>query len=206
MSVVMSPSEEQKLPKENMQKGTAIPALTVIFDANALITACKFSLEGEVLIDLLRKHCQIRIPQSVAEEATRNPQYPDAQIAAARVANGSLHVEAPTTSAPSFLKAYHLGQGEVDAICLYLSRPDEVDLLITDDLRTYLVCSRMGITVRILPDLIVELARNSRLTKPQATRIIEVTRSRYSDGIVAHSRALLEEVEDGEEEAQESDA
>ena len=191
-------------PQRQEERGT--PVFSVIFDTNALITACKFSLEGEVLIDLLGKHCRIRIPQSVADEATQNPQHPDARIAAQRVADGSLLPEEPTVEAPDFLRAYRLGRGEVDAVRLYLSHPDEVDLLITDDLRTYLVCSRMGIPVRILPDLIVELTRRGRLTKAQAIEIIEVTSSRYSDGVVAHSRAMLQEIEDGEEEEQESDA
>jgi predicted nucleic acid-binding protein len=179
-------------PKEKASGEPASVALDVILDANALITACKFSIDNEVLVDILLRHCHLRIPQHVAEEATRRKEHPDARRAARRVANGSLLVEEPTAPAPSFLREYRLGQGEVDAIRLYLSHPAE--FLVTDELRAYLVCSRMGIPMRILPDLVIELARRGRLTKSQAAVIIEETRSRYSDGIVAHSRALLTEV------------
>jgi len=65
--------------------------LDVILDANALITACKFSIDNEVLVDILLRHCHLRIPQHVAEEATRRKEHPDARRAARRVANGSLH-------------------------------------------------------------------------------------------------------------------
>jgi predicted nucleic acid-binding protein len=181
-----------------VQEEPSPPALGAIFDANALITVCKFSSNKDSLIDILLWHCQIRISRSVAEEATRNPQHPDVRIAAQRVADGSLLVEEPTVPAPSFLREYRLGHGEVDAIRLYLSHPDGIDFLVTDELRAYLVCSRMGIPVRILPDLVIELARRGRLTRPQTAKIIEVARSRYSDGIVAHSRALLAEVQESD--------
>jgi predicted nucleic acid-binding protein len=168
--------------------------LRIIVDANAFITACKFTLEQEVLIDLLLHHCQIELPPSVAEETTRNLRHPDAHVAAQRLAAGLLAVQSPTAPILGFLDEYHLGRGEKEAIRLYLSNPDGIDFLITDDKLAYLVCGRMGIAVRLLPDLIIELVRRGSLTKIQAEKIIDVTSPRYSAGIVAHSRALLEEV------------
>ncbi len=165
----------------------------IIVDANAFITACKFTFEQEVLIDLLLRHCQIELPPSVAEETTRNMRHPDAQIAAQRLAAGLLAVKSPLAPMFGFLDEYHLGRGEKEAIRLYVSNPDEIDFLITDDKLAYLVCGRMGITVRLLPDLIIELVRRGSLTMLQAENIINITSSRYSTGMVAHSRALLEE-------------
>ena len=75
-----------------------------------------------------------------------------------------------------------------------MSHLDTFDFLVTDDLRTHLVATRMGIPVLILPDLIVELARRGRLTADQALRIIEVSQTRYSEGILAHTKAKLEEL------------
>lgn len=168
--------------------------LKVIFDANALITVCKFTIDQEVLIDLLLRSCRIWLPQSVAEEATRDLRHLDAQVAAQRVAAGLLAIEFPTEPALSFLDEYHLGKGEKEAIRLYLSKKGQMDFLITDDKLAYLVCNRMGIPTRLLPDLIIELVRQRSLTKAQAEKIIGATCPRYSAGIVAHSRARLEEV------------
>jgi len=152
------------------------------------------TLEGEVLIDLLMNPCRIWLPQAVADEATQNQQHPDAQVVTQRVASGSLVVESPTMPTPDFLDVYHLGQGEKEAIGLYLSNCDETDYLVTDDKLAYLVCSRMEISVRLLPDLIIELVRQGRWPKIQARKILEVTRPRYSAGIMVHLRVLLEEV------------
>ena len=87
MSDERAPSEEPK---------GRIWTVIFDFDANALITACKFALEGRPLIDLLLDHCAIQIPQSVAEEATRNPRHPDARLAARRISDGSLVPKEPS--------------------------------------------------------------------------------------------------------------
>jgi predicted nucleic acid-binding protein len=166
----------------------------VICDANALITACKFTVDRELLVDILLRSCQVWLPQSVATEATENRQFPDAQAAVQRIQQGLLTVETPMTPVPTFLREYRIGAGETEAICLYLSKRGEIDYLVTDDKLVYLICDRMGIPKKLLPDLILELVRRDQLSKDQAQRMIEGARSRYSAGIIAHSKALVEEV------------
>lgn len=131
----------------------------VVFDANALITACKFAVDQVVVIDRLSHACGIHIPASVANEATRSARHPDAGVADQRVKDGVIQVESPRATAPAFLDAYRLGGGEVDAIRLYLDNAPAYEAVITDDLRAYLVCSRMGLPVYILPDLVLNLLR-----------------------------------------------
>lgn len=69
-------------------KETDLPAadettsgLQIIFDANALITACKFAVDQDVVIDRLSQACWIHVPESVAKEATQNARHPDARVA-----------------------------------------------------------------------------------------------------------------------------
>lgn len=183
-------------PNDHQGPQAAASEIHVVVDANALITACKFAVDQDLVIDCLSQACSIHIPESVANEATQNLRHPDARVADQRVKDGAIQVESPQASAPAFLDAYRLGRGEVDAIRLFLSNAAsyEYEAVVTDDLRAYLVCSRMGFPVRILPDLVLDLLRQGRLTKRHATGIIEATSSRYSEGVMAHSRAQLEEV------------
>lgn len=92
----------------------------------------------------------------------------------------------------------------MDAIRLYLDNAPAYEAVITDDLRAYLVCSRMRLPVHILPDLVLDLFRRGRLTKRDAEGIIETTASRYSEGVVAHSRAQLMEVSSDDDDAEDA--
>jgi len=55
--------------------------MKLIMDTNALITVCKFSVEGDLLIKLILEVCYITIPSTVKEEAIAAKDiYSDAKV------------------------------------------------------------------------------------------------------------------------------
>lgn len=67
--------------------------MNVVFDASPLITACKFEVEGKLVIDHLLTCCQIVISPSVEEEvAILGAKYPDGVVAGERIAGGQIQV------------------------------------------------------------------------------------------------------------------
>ena len=172
--------------------------MEAIFDSNALITTCKFSLQGAPLLSLILKGCKVIIPKSVSDEVTRaKERYPDAAVAARFISGGQLEVGEAEIPQETFLHDYKLGAGEKEAICLYLKRKEEFDYLVTDDKLVYIVCDRMGIPKLFFLDLIIAMVRGGILEHGLAKEIIELTKPRYSKGMISHSLAILEEVKEG---------
>jgi hypothetical protein len=92
------------------------PVLTVVFDAAPLITACKFEVQGVLVIDYLLPECCIVIAPSVEEEvAILGASYPDGVVAGERIARGSIQVVAVAERKwARYLADYATGEGERD--------------------------------------------------------------------------------------------
>lgn len=169
--------------------------ITVIFDAGPLITACKFEVKKKLVIDHLLPACQIMIAPSVEEEvAILGAQYPNGAAAGERIARGNIQVlSVAERKWERQLAGYDLGDGERDSIEL-CGQTKGAEALIADDYLAFVVGTRLGLQAWMLPDLVVELARRGALPPELAEDILEVIRSRYQAGVIAHSLESLGEV------------
>ena len=89
--------------------------LTVVFDAAPLITACKFEVQGMLVIDHLLPECCIVIAPSVEEEVAilLGASSPDGVVAGERIARGGIQVMAVAERKWTRYPAdYALGDGE----------------------------------------------------------------------------------------------
>jgi len=169
--------------------------LKLVMDTNALITVCKFSVEGDPLIKLILGLCHIIIPSAVKEEAiVAKDIYKDANVASDFIKSGNIEVAQATIPEMTFLNDYNLGEGEKEAIRLCLEKKGNINYLITDDRLTYIVCDRMRIPKLFFLDLVIELVKQGKIGAKFAEKIINVASVRYSRGMVSHSFAILKEV------------
>jgi hypothetical protein len=95
----------------DMRRG---PVLTVVFDAAPLSTACKFEVQGVLVIDHLLPECCIVIAPRVEEEvAILGASYPDGVVAGERIARGGIQVLAVAERKwTRYLADNALGDGE----------------------------------------------------------------------------------------------
>jgi predicted nucleic acid-binding protein len=167
----------------------------LIFDASPLITACKFRVRGQLVLDHLLATSQIIIPPSVQSEVViSSHQFADAQEAEQRISAGVIDVITPATvsgNVPTILGLYGLGNGERDAILLTYRTDLDGAWLVMDDYLGYLVSDRLGVKKLFLLDLIPRLVTQSDLDRVLATEIVEATRPRYAPAFVEHSLLLL---------------
>jgi len=123
--------------------------------------------------------------------------YPDAVLAGQRVKQGKIVVEGPLSVWDTVLRAYKLGDGEIESIRLFQESRGGVDYLVIDDNLAYIVSDRMGLRKVFFLDLILELVKRSRLDGDTAREMIEEVRPRYSEGFIEHSLEILEIREEG---------
>jgi len=170
--------------------------LTVVFDAGPLITACKFMVQGKLVVDYLSSKCQIIIPSAVEEEvAILGASYPDGISAGERIARGEIQVMPVTERRwATHLASYALGSGELDSI--ELCRSAEAEALVTDDNLAFIVATRLGLKACMLPDLVAELAKRGELGIKIAKNILGAIRPRYHKGVIEHNIARLQEVKE----------
>jgi predicted nucleic acid-binding protein len=165
-----------------------------IFDAGPLITVCRFSVRGRLVIDHLLAHCQIIVPQAVQREViVVGERYADAKEAKRRIALGTIKVAMPIPAPASLEKAlrlYELGDGECQAILLAYQMGA---CLVIDDYLGYLVSDRLGIQKRFLLDLLVRLTEEARLDQSLAWEIADAVRPRYTRAMVEHTLLMLGE-------------
>ncbi len=169
--------------------------LTVVFDAGPLITACRFEVEGQRIVDYIAQRCYILITPSVEEEvAIRGAGYIDGMAAGERIVQGDIQVIPLITRRwASQLADYALGDGEIDSI--ELCAQVDAEALVTDDYLAFVTATRLGLKVWMLPDLIVQMVRRGDLSASVAKAILEAIRPRYRRGVIEQSMAQLEEVE-----------
>jgi predicted nucleic acid-binding protein len=168
---------------------------TVVFDAGPLITACRFAVEGRLIVDYIAQACYILIAPSVEEEvAVRGAGYPNGLAAGERIVRGDIQVVPLRTRRwTAHLAGCALGDGERDSI--ELCAQTNAEALVTDDYLAFVTATRLGLRAWMLPDLIVQLVRPGGLSAPMAKMMLEVIRPRYRKGVIEQSMAQLEEVE-----------
>lgn len=166
----------------------------LIFDAGPLITACKFSIAGKLIIDYLLECCQITVATSVRDEVVvAGNRYPDSSAARHRISAGKITVTSPQPDLVevALIAPYGLGVGEVDSIQLG-GHPDWKDAtLVIDDHLAYLVSDRLGRRKRFLLDVIFDLVRTGKLSAPLAVSMVQAIRVRYPAAFVEHTLLAL---------------
>lgn len=169
--------------------------LTLVFDAAPLISACKFEVHGQLVIDHVLSACRVVIAPSVEEEvAVLGAAYADGVVAGERIVRGEIQVVPVGERQWSrYLADYALGDGERDAIEL-CGQVQGIEALVTDDYLVFVAATRQGLKVWMLPDLVVELAERGDLALEVAEAILETIRPRYRLGVIEQSVVRLQEV------------
>lgn len=165
-----------------------------MFDASPVITACKFEIEGKLVVDYLLEGCGVAIAPSVEEEvAILGASYPDGAVAGQRIATGSIQV-IPLVGQrwPRRLASYALGAGERESIEL-CGQLGDAEAFVTDDYLAFVAATRLGIRVWMLPDLVAELGERGLLLRSTARAILQTIRGRYRAGVIEHSLAQIDE-------------
>jgi hypothetical protein len=166
----------------------------LILDAGPLITSCRFTTAGQVVIDHLLAACDITIASSVRNEVVvAGQRYPDAQVAQQRINQASISVMSPPVNRDmeAVIGIYGLGEGEQDSMLL-TRHSDLMDAtLVLDDHLAYLVSDRLAVRKRFLLDAIADLVRDGDLDVQLALAIVEAIRSRYPRAFVEHTLLLL---------------
>ncbi len=166
----------------------------LILDAGPLITICRFSVAGHLVIDHLLESCEIIVTESVrAEVVIAGSHYADAQVAQERLNQGQIAVLSPPTGSDlrALLAPYGLGDGEQDSILLTEHVDVQDAILVIDDHLAYLVSDRLGRRKRFLLDVIADLAGAGALDKGVAVDIVRVIQTRYPPAFVEHTLLLL---------------
>ncbi len=123
--------------------------ISAVFDAAPLITACKFQVEGQLIVDYLLSGCHIHIASKVeAEVAIMGSSYADGLAVAKRIARGEIQVVPVTADhLAQRLSAYALGDGERLSMEVALQMGPEI-IFITDDYLAFIAASREQIVRR----------------------------------------------------------
>jgi predicted nucleic acid-binding protein len=165
----------------------------VVADASSLILLAKCSL--------LRAYGQrvtLLAPRRVLEEASAPelwPAHPDAEEIARCAEEGLLRVEVVRSRRELPL---NLGEGEADAIRLFLAR--RADLLLSDDGRALRTCRLLGVPFTTTPRVIVGLRTCGAISLGRARRALEkiAVAGRYSREVIAAALAALLEAQNDE--------
>ena len=166
--------------------------MKVVFDAGPLITSCKFTVRGRLILDFVLDGGFVAIPTAVYDEVMRAPmRFADAREARQRVDAGKIQVVAPQLdpSIQTILNLYRLGDGEQQAILLM--RQQDYTALIVDDHLAYLVADRLHVSKRFFLDLIVGLQQAGQLDITDAKAIVAAVRPRYPPAFVEHTLRML---------------
>lgn len=175
-----------------------IEKVRVIFEAGPLITSCKFQVGERPIVDSVLDFCEVIISPLVKREVIDEGfRYPDAVLAGQRVKQGRIVVKGPLSVWDRILRAYKLGDGEIESIRLFQESRGRVDYLVIDDNLAYIVSDRMGLRKIFFLDLILELVKRTKLDGDTARKIIEVVRPRYSEGFIEHSLEILKTRQEG---------
>jgi len=165
----------------------------VVFDSSPLVASCPFSVGGVSVAALVIAGAQVWIPPAVYNEViSRGGTRPDALEAARLVHQGQIHLADATSMGEELadLQYYHLGQGEREALTLTAHVAEDA-VFVTDDFLALVVAHRLGLPSTLFLDFVVGRARRGELRVAEAQRIVQAVSTRYPQGFVPHSLALL---------------
>jgi hypothetical protein len=165
-----------------------------IFDSGPLITSCKFSVTGRLVLDHILSRCAVTIPASVSYEVTvAGNRYPDARAAQQRISNAQIAVVSPPAvpDLERLIAPYGLGHGERDSILLTSLSDFQGATVVIDDHLACLVSDRLGVGKRFLLDVIADLAKAGEFDRRLAENIVLAIQARYPAAFVAHTLLLI---------------
>jgi hypothetical protein len=88
------------------------------------------------------------------------------------------------------LQYYHLGPGEREALTLTAHMAEDA-VFVTDDVLALVVAQQLGLPSTLFLDFVVGQARRGELRVAMAQQIVQAVSTRYPQGFVPHSLALL---------------
>jgi predicted nucleic acid-binding protein len=164
-----------------------------VFDSSPLVASCQFSVGGVSVAALVIAGAQVWIPPAVYREViTRGGTRPDALEAARLVHASQIHRADATSMGEELedLQYYHLGPGEREALTLTAHVAEDA-VFVTDDFLALVVAQRLGLPSTLFLDFVVGRARRGELRAAEAQRMVQAISTRYPQGFVPHSLALL---------------
>ena len=164
-----------------------------VFDSSPLVASCQFSVGGVSVAALAMAGAQVQIPPAVYDEViTRGGARPDALEAARLVRIGQIHLADATSIGEELeeLQYYQLGRGEREALALTAHVTHDA-MLVTDDFLALVVAPRLDLPSTLFLDFVVGRARRGERRIGEAQRIVQAVSTRYPQGFVPHSLALL---------------
>jgi predicted nucleic acid-binding protein len=164
-----------------------------VFDSSPLVASCQFSVGSVSVAALVIAGAQVWIPPAVYNEViTRGGTRPDALEAARLVQAGQLHLADMAHMGEELvdLQYYHLGQGEREALTLTAHVAEDA-VFVTDDFLALVVAHRFGLPSILFLDFVVGRARRGELRVAEAQQIVQAVSTRYPQGFVPHTLALL---------------
>jgi predicted nucleic acid-binding protein len=170
-----------------------VAAPVFVFDSSPLVASCQFTVGGVSVAALVIAGPQVWIPPAVYHEVvTRGGTRPDALEAARLVQAGQLQLADVTRMGEELidLQYYHLGQGEKEALILTAHVAEDA-VFVTDDFLALVVAQRLGLPSILFLDFVVGRARRGELRVAEAQRIVQAVSTRYPQGFVPHTLALL---------------
>lgn len=154
----------------------------VVLDSSSLILLAKAGLLDITINSLKEKPL---IPWAVYAESVGKKKAEDATLIEARVKQQKITVQVLEDLAvpTKLIQDFNLGQGEAEAIALCLANKM---VLVTDDKKAMNTCRLMEINFITVPNIVVELYREKRITKIEAEIVIQKLNyyGRYSEKII----------------------
>lgn len=164
-----------------------------VFDSSPLVASCQFSVGGVSVAALVIAGAEVWIPPAVYHEViTRGGTRPDALEAARLVHVSQIHLADATSMGEELedLQYYQLGPSEREALTLTAHMAEDA-VFVTDDFLALVVAQRLGLPSTLFLDFVVGRARRGALRAAEAQRIVQAISTRYPQGFVPHSLALL---------------
>ncbi|HIH10507.1 MAG TPA: hypothetical protein HA254_07630 [Candidatus Diapherotrites archaeon] len=149
----------------------------VISDSSSLIIVTKCGL-----LNYLCSRFKVEIPQAVFDETVtegKKLQKVDALLIEGALEEGKLEVKAITAAKAKetrFIEKLGLGEGEKEAIILYLQR--KAALLLVDDCHGIKAAKLLGINWATVPAIIVGFARDGAISRQEAMECLRIAQEK----------------------------
>jgi len=170
--------------------------LLVVSDSCSLILATKANLLGVICEEFT-----IKIPKAVFEEtitAGKKFQKADAYKIDEAIQKGQILVKQvqplKQKGIKNLIKEFSLGDGEEEAIWLYLQT--NANLLLVDDKQAINTAQILEINWATIPNIVVSFAKRKKITKNHALKALEILQEegRYKLNIIFDSFKKIEEI------------
>ncbi|MBZ0276221.1 MAG: hypothetical protein K8I60_08760 [Anaerolineae bacterium] len=169
--------------------------IVALLDTSPLISFCAFEVRERPIIEYILPHSDIVVVDTVAKEATANPQHRDSALITKLLRSRTIKTfPTPTPPLGEVIDLYtKLGQGERDTLRSATMMP--FARLILDDYLAFVIAARFGLQPILLLDFVVLLIQQGKLDLELGHQIVNRVAPRYSLAFIEHTRHKLREIE-----------